>query len=529
LIVGLLTDPGASVAQTGTRAADAVAAESTELAGMSAAEQRRAFAAFESLPVIVELPTADAADPVLADLLGPREWHPEVALGPFFPENLVDLKFRLAVPPETLAGRPFEAEIAAGGEALGDRCWEIRQSGEPGPPTGLREPDSRIASLAVRDGVLVLQIDRDQFGRRSLSILRRCVILISARNPADRQISERELRLVKPVQIAPLKVDIFGPGEAVAIPVPGGIASRDVIEDRSTDVALPVRGVEIEAEWCGRHVIMRLPENATERPGVGVWDVLVATPTEGLKLPIRVTLSLPQATLGYVPRPAAGRQEPIDPDRMARLRENGPEPLAAIEKAFRLRVQQCPGRRYGRGPAAAGPNNLVGAWFYAPFATEEVMTIALPGHDTVRTSMDLYLREEHARAVQKVRERWEGMVAEMRDDAVRRKEEYLGPNGPKGVPPDFAAWQADCKMAPEADWDACFNARMDGWADWFWPLFQAEWRRQVAEIREADSEAPELRILGITSIAYDDRRNERRVPLVACPQVASDVKRAPAK
>ena len=480
-----------------------------------AAGDRRAeaFAAFERLPAAVDLPTGSVAGPLGVVPLGTRSRV--VDLGPVPLKDLVGPSFRLAVPEETIDGRPFQADIVPLDQAEAGPRWEIRQlivRAVPGEPAGPRT----LATLAERDGRAILEVERAHLASRGLAILRRCVILAEALNPTTRQLATREIRLVTPAKVGPLVVGAREGPKQMTIPVPAGIASRDAIgREGDVGLALPVSGMELEAVWDGQPVSMRWTRAAgpPHGPGVGRWTVPLGRFEDGAELSLTVTLSLPRATLESVPSLMGPPGRAFDQAALAKLLDEESDLLAGVEKKFRARIAACPLRDYDRSSGQDGPSGLVRSWLDAPLATEQVMVVGLPGHETARSSMDLYLREEYARLREELAEEWRKKLAAMPDGNDRSKTVYFGASLPQ-APEDFATWQKQWRGARESEWESMFVVRLDAWSEWFWRHFKARWGRNQATVQKALERTVELRVVGITSIARDALGTEYRVPLI---------------
>jgi hypothetical protein len=489
-------------------------------AGGDADRQTLAFRMFEQLRAVVDLPAGDPKDPFA--VVGIDRRSRQVDLGQLRLEDLAAVSFRLAVPEETTAGQPFQAEIVAVDQADGGYRWEIRQVNGRSP-LGVAAGPERLATLADHDGRLILEVERACLGSRSLAILRRCVILAEALDPTTRRLAVREIRLVTPTKVRPLVSDAEDGLRTLILPVPAGIGSRDVVGDHAAvNLALPVNGVELEAEWGGQPVSMRWPRQAADSagPGVGQWTIAVAQLGHGAEVGMTVTISLAHATLECKPvlmeEPGKGFSE----EAWAEFQERRSRTIAAIEKKFRARVAACPLRDRRRAGGRAGPADLVANWFDAPLATEQAMVVGMPGHETARNSLDIYLKEEYERIKQELEAAWQKRVAAMPDAKTRDTTEYFGPPLPD-VPRDFAAWQARWAGVKEAEWEALFTARLDAWSDWFWRRFQARWNQGQAAAGQALSKPAELRIVRITSIARDAAGIQYPVPLVVTqPAVA---------
>jgi len=138
-------------------------------------------------------------------------------------------------------------------------------------------------------------------------------------------------------------------------------------------------------------------------------------------------------------------------------------------------------------------------WFSKPLK----MGITVPGHETIGQSLDLFLKHEHRKAAEKLKQR-------------REAGENNVPDHPD-EPPSFEKWVQRDLMGDKdpSRWQENFQATVVRWWDWFVPQFDAEWNRQSgnANVLNATRDS-ECRIESITSLAYDAAGNEYAVPLV---------------
>jgi len=485
-------------------------AMSQQQAAEAAKRRRDAFAAFKAPVPPTALPIDNQAD----TLGGTQVSKPTIDLIAFSAADLVEPELRLAVPVETINGQPFEPVI----KDLGSGRWEVQYStGFLSPYDNRPEPPQTIASITARDGMLVLEVDRNQLGRPQVSLLRRCVILVEAKDPETKQPSVREVRLVQPVKVGPLKLDPAAGKQAITIPPPPGIFRRDAPPGSpETNLALPVSGIEVKVQ-CGRETIfVRLPEQATDtaQPGIVIWpDVHLADLEPGVELMMTVTLSLPGATFACTPKLVGPAAKNFDLSRMAAFNKLPPSTLADLQKKFEQRSNKCPGREFKRARGNQSDITNVTAWFGMPLATVAIMKLDMPGHATITDSMNLYFQAEYARRAQELKTEWETQVAATQDDKKKKELQDKGPNRPD-FPKDFADWEKRCGAAKELEWDRVFGKHLDAWAKWFWQKFETHWKTQQQRAEAALDQVTEVRLLAITSVARDAEGNEYRVPLV---------------
>ena len=508
---GLLDAAGNQVA--GIAAAERKArsdAMSQQQVAEAANRQREAFADFQALVVPAELPIFNDAD--LPEGTRSSNKSHQVDLGPFAAAHLVEPSLRLAVPKETINGQPFEPKI----KDLGSDRWEVQYS--TGLP-GLNEdrPPQPIASLTARNGRLVLEVERKQFQPPAASLLRRCVILVEALDPVTRHPRVREIRLVQPVKVGPLKFDLAGGKQAITIPSPVGIFRRDAPPGGTeTNLALPVSGIEVKWQWGGQQISVRLPEQATDptQPGIGTWkDVPLAELAPGVELVMTVTLSLPQATLACTPKLAGAAAKTFDLSRVAAFNKLPPTTLPNLQKAFEQRSKNCSGREFKRAHGSQSDIANVKAWFEKPLATVAMMKLDMPGHATISGSMDLYFRAEYARKKAELETQWEKQVAAIQDDKQKKELQEKGPN-PPDFPKDFADWFTRCGTAKESEWNNEFVKHLDAWGKDFWRIFETHWNTQQQIANAALGQVAEVRLMAITSVARDAAGREYLVPLV---------------
>jgi hypothetical protein len=469
--------------------------------------RREAFEAFKKQgSITVELPVPDQAQ---SAVLGKS--NPPVDLGPFSAIDLVETTLRLAVPEETIKGVPFAAEIVA---AAADR-WEIRCTKGY---TGLDGTPQTIATLeSSPDGMLMFKVEPKMLDKRPVAILRRCVILAGAKDPETKQPLVREIRLVRPKLVGLLTVAASGGEQAMAIPVLPGIFSRDAPPGAAAaELKLPVSGIEVVGEWGGKKETKRLPEQGTpDQPGIVTWQgIQLGQLDDGVMLELKIDLSLPQATFAATPVLAGPNSAGFNLEKMAEFLEKWAETLPDVKKRFEDRVKKCPGRDFKKARGSSTEVSGVNAWFTKPLATAGIMKLDLPGHETVQSSMDLYLRAEYGRLAEEKRVQWEREVAAEKDENKKKAKQDAGPGKPD-FPNGFGDWDTRCGNAKEQDWPREFESRLNDWSDWFWKTFETHWKTTETLAGKLTQQA-DVRLMEITSIARDpdDPSKEYRVPLV---------------
>jgi hypothetical protein len=469
--------------------------------------QRQAVAALAQLPDAVELPTGGGVD-LLGGGAG-RIRPALVDLGALPVADLVEPAFRLAVCDDPTTGRPFAASIMADEQYPGR--WEIRQATDNVGLDGRAAGSLTLATLVAKGGRLALEVPQRADLERHLASLRRCVILAEARHPETGRLLLKELRLVRPTRLGSLTIDPLGGRQTLLIPVPFGISIPEPgVEAGARGSALPLHGVEVEGQWGDQRVTLRLPEDAAglAEPGVGAWAVNRGPLAEGVSLSLAVTLSLPQAELSCLPSltgPAATGRNLADFAAVARGDDGARQ---AVRDAFFSRIDACPVKAHDRRNG-----DLTRDWFETPLATMTRIGITPRGHETIRKSLDIYLKAEYQSEADRLKERWETKLATMPDTPARRREEYFGPRRP-GLPRNFDEWRRSWNSTREADWEIEFSDRLRAWSHWFWSQLKNEWAESATKIARVLQEPIALKLMTFTSIARDSQGHEYRVPLV---------------
>jgi hypothetical protein len=481
----------------------------------AAAEKSRrdAFEAFKKQgSITVELPVPDLAQ---SHLTGKPD-NPPVSLGPFAAQDLVEPSLQLAVPEDTLNGVPFAAEIV---QAAADR-WEIKVTNGY---TGLDGQPQTIAALEVRSGMLVLEVVPQMLGKRPVAILRRCVILAGAKDPDGTLPLVREIRLVKPKSVGLLRVAAAAGKQAIEVPVPP--------DGTAANTKLPISGIEVVGEWGGKRETTRLPEQGTpDQPGIVSWaGVQLGQLGDGVMLELKIDLSLPQATFAATPVLKGPNSAGFKLEKMADFLEKEAKNLPNVKETFDKRVTKCPGRDFKKAQGSSTEVEGVKAWFTKPLATAVFMKLDLPGHETIQSSMDLYLRAEYGRLTEEKRVQWERDVANEKDENQKKAKRAAGPGKPD-FPNGFDDWFTRCAGAKEQDWPREFESRLNDWSDWFWQTFETHWKTTETLANKLNQQA-DVRLLEITSIARDpdDPSKEYRVPLVQFDPAAPVTRTAGAK
>jgi hypothetical protein len=448
--------------------------------------RREAFVALQSLVKAVSLPTAAAASGTdigdTSRTAGPVVG--KIDLGPFALADLVEPKFRLAVPRDTVDGGEFKAQIVnVDGE--GDPRWEIRYLPSAVALDGGKQPPKPrpLAFLVASEGHLFLEVPRsNELGLSPFAMLRRSVILAESKDPATPEDAAvvREIRLVEPVTVRPLVIDLFAANrqELKLIP-PAGIPRTVRGADGHSALALPINSLSVEATIPkGKKVHLELLEEATDptKHGIGSWTEPLVQLKPDLAIQAVIKLSLPQATLSVHTEFIGHNAKLYAKEKVRSFFIDKPdEVLKNLQRGFKTRVKQGLSFTSGDAQTKQGDERMV-AWFQAALASQQRggMGMQMPDHETVQKSFEAFLTPEP----------W--------DDFLKR-----------------------CKQArDEKDWKSVFTDRIEQWSNWFWPQFQKQWQDNVTLFRGAVAEPHEIRIKGITSLAYDETGKVYEVPLV---------------
>jgi hypothetical protein len=463
------------------------------------ADRQKAFEDFTRLVPVVELPTPSGGVDIgdRPTTTGPAA----IDFGRFAAADLVDPRFRLAVPRDTINGKPFVATITvAESEAGSEPKWVIQYQPQDVSIDGKTQKPRRLATLVARANRLVLEVPKsNELAQRPFALLRRSVILAEARDPAggDAAPIVKEIRLVKPVTVGPLTIDPFGERQSFTIATPPAIQSHDTPpgQDRPIPYVFPVAGIEIKADLMGTRVDMQLPRDAKEGtdPGIGEWQLTLAAlhpEAEMLSLAMDVTMTVRLATLTVTPKLVGKKANLVTLEMVRRNFIDKPEKaLLTVLAAFDRRVRDCPGHDFGKAQTAKGAE-IIKNWLAGPLATVQSMCMTLPGHETIAASFDLYVKERHA------------------EDPT--------------TPVDGAAWLESLKGIKDADtWNTHFSGPLNRWAAWFRLKFQPEWQEYAKGVAGALKTSHEVRIEAITSLAYDEAGKEYKVPLVVFDEKAS--------
>lgn len=468
----------------------------------AAQRRRQAFGAFQSLGKSVSLPAVAAATSdigatggVVAGFAGPIG----IDLGPFALTDLGEPRVRLAVPHDTIDGGKFKADIVRV-EGQGVPKWQIRYLPAAVAVDGTIKPaDPRpLAALVARDGRLVLEVARvNEVALPPFALLRRSVILVEAKDPAApaAPAAVQEIRLVEPTKVGSLVIDVFADNpQQLKINPPPGIARTVAGPNRRFDLELPSASLRFEAVFPdGEAVNLELPADVTDatRPGVGSWTSLIAQLGPDLALHAGVELSLPRATLTVQTVFSCKNAAQFDKDKAREAFVEKPDQmLKKVQGAFRQRVKGGVAVPFAAIQTKAG-DAKIDAWFRAPLASQRKggMGMPMPGHETARESFELFLKD---------RGNW---------------------------PNDWDSFVRRCRNASDqAEWENVYTQQINAWAEWFWPQFEKQWQANAKRFQGVLSERHEIRIIGITSLAYDERGKVYEVPLVtrdSTPQPAT--------
>jgi hypothetical protein len=437
-------------------------------------EEKQAFAKLKLLKqaVVLSVPTrkTDLGDDsstgnVVIDLGA-------IDLGPL---KRLELSFDVAVPKEQFQDRTFELSISP--ESPDTRSSEPRWTVNYRSPS--LDPDKgatlrSLAAIEVRNGSLYLLFEEPNGNPAMLSLFRRSVLLVKARDPdstnttADRAGVIHKIRLVEPAVMPSSSVNIFKT-TTTRIPSPPGIT----LSTASYSVALEV-GDQKFADTDGK--------KSGKGPGVSQHDLPAVRLHEGLDLHVNVQVTLRQAILKVTPELKGKDSRQFTPSKLEEIHVKSQEQLRRATDAWRTKVRA--------GPQAVPFEKWLEDLRFA------VHPISLPNHATFSESMDHYLRDKY-----------------------ERTEENARPE----VPPSCAEWIKDCQRVlgrmqsggsrDRRDWDEKFTKPLEDWLKWYTELYIKEWNAMAEGIRQAVGHDSKIR-LTIISLAYDKENNVYEVPLV---------------
>ena len=464
------------------------------------ARRQKAFQDFQSLGRTVKLPAAASSGG--ADLgdrpasSASRGKAAEIDLGPFqAADGLVDHKFGIAVPKDTIDGSDFKLRVV---EAGGSSClqWEIQYL-PPGVAAGGESEKPRIlATLVARDGRLMLEVLKsNELNQAPFALLRRSVILAEAKDPAAPEAAAvvQEIRLVKPTKVQPLVIDLFAEHRQEKIPSPPGIPRKGKAVDGSEPtLAIPIASVRLDAELPGgQKVSHELPKDVEEGgdPRIRTWKSPLAQLNPDLSIEADIQLSLPQATLAVETRLTGNKAGGLKKEKIKEFFIDKPdEVFNNFERGFRSRVKNGGAFTLDQARTARG-NDRIQGWFGQDLVNPDM---GMPGHQTVAKSFDLFLKERY-------------------DEAAKGMKDGKRPDLPENTAQFYERCQ---RVQDEAEWKSVFTNRVSAWAAWFWPKFRDQWEANVKLFQGAMAQRHEIRITAITSLAYDETGKVYEVPLV---------------
>lgn len=461
----------------------------------------QAFKEFKALIKAVSLPIAPETS--FADPYPPPTVESGIKdLGALSLAELPDLAFRLAVPRDAGKRATFKAEIVAG-RREGCSCWDIRYAplavaleGEEKPPEW-----RTLASLVARDERLRLEVPNSaELGTWLFAMLRRSVILVEARDPTapDALPVVREIRLVEPIQLKPLEIDLFAQGQGkLDLKPPPGIARRINSSDGHSQLKLPINSLRFEAEFPNREkVIFQLPDDAAPDADAGIWnwkrEIVKLNPDLAIEAVIR--LSLPAAIVTVNTQFIGAHASSLTmQDVKDHFITNPEEGFELLRRQFKSQVNK--GRSFALEKALTPQGQKqIEMWFSTRsgvFGPQGTM-IPMSGHETIAKSFGKFLKEQY-------------------DEAAKR----MKPGSLPGLPETWEEFFKRCREVKDASqWKVEFTDRVDGWAKWFWPQCEKQWQEAAKLFQGALAETHAIRIKAITSLAYDEAGNVYEVPLV---------------
>jgi hypothetical protein len=476
----------------------AVEAESLKNRWLLALGELRSLAEAVSLPTAAAASGSDIANGNRADSRGVAQFD----LGAFSHADLLELKFRLAVPRDTVEGGEFKAEVVKVENANLPR-WEIRYSPTAVAIDGEKQvaKPRALAALVASERRLTLEVPRStELGLSPFSLLRRSVILAEAKNPADPNgpAVMHEIRLVQPTNVSPLVIDLCGEQQQeLDIVSPDGIARVVSSPDGRLTVSLPIKSLRIEMQIPnGKSVKLELPNEAIDltKPGVAIWHTKLAELGPRLGIQATIKLSLPQATLAVNTEFIGEDAKLYDKQKVKEFFvDQLDQSLKKLRRRLETMVEKGKDFQLSDTETKQGRDRVM-QWFTQPLATQQKggLGLAMPGHETVDKSLEIFLKERY-------------------DEEKKQMKPGHSPQLP-------ATWKAFVDRSRQArderDWKSDVTDDISAWADWFWPQCEKQLRGAANLFRGGLSERPEIRITSITSLAFDEGGKVYDVPLV---------------
>jgi hypothetical protein len=466
------------------------------------ARRQKAFQDFQSLGRTEKLPaaaTSGGADlddrPVSSASRGKAA---EINLGPFQAADLVDKKFGIAVPKDTIDGSDFKLRVVDVGPPSGLH-WEIQYLS---PGVGVDGKDENVkprilATLVARDGRLMLEVLKsNELNQAPFALLRRSVILAEAKDPAapDAPAVVQEIRLVKPTKVRPLVIDLFAEHrQELKIVPPPGIPRTVKADGSNPTLAIPIESLRLDAELPGgQKVSYEIPKDVEEGsdPRIRTWKSPLAQLNPDLAIEADIQLSLPQATLAVETRLTGNKAGGFKKEKIKEFFIDKPDDVFKnFERGFRSRVKQGEDFTFSQARKPQGNKDILG-WFGRPLVNEDM---GMPGHQTVAKSFDLFLKQRY-------------------DEAAKGMKDGKRPDLPENTAQFYERCQ---RVQDDAAWKSVFTNRVSDWAyNWFWPKFADQWAANVKLFQGAMAQRQEIRITAITSLAYDETGKVYEVPLV---------------
>jgi hypothetical protein len=475
--------------------------------------RQKAFEDLQSIAKVVSLPTASAASGT--DIGSPIRATPGVAaqndLGPFAFADLVDPKFRLAVPRDTIEGGEFKAEIVRVENEEVPR-WEIRYV-----PTAVAIDEEKeaakprpLASLVARDGHIFLVIPRsNELGLSPFALLRRSVILVEAKNPAvpNDPALVREIRLVQPTNVSPLVIKLFQEQQQeLKIVSPEGIARKVSSPDGHFTLALPINSLRLEmALPKSKAVNLELPKDVKDstKPGIGIWNEPLAQLLPDLAIQAVIKLSLPQSMLTVHTEFLGPKAKLYSKEQIREFIDKQPDLVVKKTGArFAARVEKGRALRLADNRTIQGQRRILD-WFASPLASNEKggLGVAMAGHETVKQSFVTFLKE-----------RYDNEMKKPKADRVL------------GLPDTWEKFEErGVRAIDEGEWTRDFTDEIRAWDGWFWPQCEKQLREILKSLEGAIVDTHRIQITRITSLAYDDAGKEYEVPLVTLDEPTASI------